>query len=99
MNGKGLVASQVWRIGYVCRRMIAYNRDRERCEQAASWSCKVISNRFRPGRSTRLPTRLLVAGCVALVGIGAGADGADARTYRTYTSKRLALTDPAKPVA
>ena len=40
---------------------------------------------------------MLIAGCVALVGIAAGADSADARTYREYRSKRLALTTPARP--
>jgi len=41
---------------------------------------------------------VLIAGCVALVGIAAGADSADARTYREYRSKRLALTTDRKSV-
>ena len=40
---------------------------------------------------------MLIGGCVALVGIAAGADSADTRTYREYRSKRLALTTPARP--
>ncbi|TMJ78085.1 MAG: L,D-transpeptidase [Alphaproteobacteria bacterium] len=84
-------------MGYVRSLMIAYNRGRERFEQAASWSCKVISSCSRPRRLPRNPCCVLIGGCVALVGIAAGADSADTRTYREYRSKRLALTTPARP--
>jgi L,D-transpeptidase catalytic domain len=83
-------------MGYVCQRMIAYNSDRELLEQAASWSCKVISSRFRHWRLPWRPAWLLITSCAALV--GSGADIAEARAYATYKSKRLALTTPAKPI-
>ncbi len=77
------------------RRVIAYKMLGGIFECAASGRCDVASSSFRsPGFPLR-PT-CLAAGAVAVGLFAAGADGAEARTYR-QPAKRVALEVPTKP--